>query len=1101
MRDGRRKQIAIAAAAGATLLTLALAFGFPNASFPMLGALFGSGTPTATAIPPAGTATATPAATSTPTPSPTPSVTSTATVTLTPAPSATASLTATPTLTPTATSTPAAAKLAFLTAPVSGVASASANLGPLTVQMQDAAGGPVTAASATTLSLGSSSAGTAVFATSLNGTPVASLTIAAGQSSASFYYGDTAAGTPLLTVSLAGVTPATQQETIAGGPATQTLVVLPGESLQPGIGVQGRALSHLPGASFAVTVYATDAFGNLDASQTQTVSLTASDPAATVGAPHALAGGTATFSVSDPTAGYWQLTPAGGPGTQVPSHFYYVSLAISTVAGNGLYGSSGDGGPATQAAIGAPFSIVTDSAGNYYVSSVASPVVRKVTPGGVITTFAGGGSGCPQQTDTVGDGCPATSASLAGLLGLAIGGGDRLYIADQFHQRVRMVDPASGVITTVAGNGSAGYSGDGGPAMQAALNYPVAVTVDSAGNLYIADKNNHVVRAVTAATGVIRTFAGTGASGYSGDGGPATAAALISPAGLAVSTAGDVYISDLTASVVRRVSGGTITTFAGTGIYGFSGDGGPASAAQLASPYGLSFDGAGGLFIADSNNNRIRRVAPGGTILTVAGSGATAFSGDGGPATDAGVSQPFQAAVLPTRAMVFSDYNHNRVRGVGGWTAPQTLPTPTATPTPTPCASCPTSTPTPTATATSTPPPGPTNTAVPTATNSATSTATAMPTPLPTNTPVPTPTPTASATPCGGACPTTTPTPLPTATNTPPPTATSTPVPTATSTPVPTATSTPTATATSTPVPTATSTPTPTPCAGPCPTATSTPTATATNTAVPTATNTPVPTPTATSTAVPTATNTSVPTPTATSTPVPTATSTPTPTPCAGPCPTATPTPTATSTATPTATLSPTPTATPPPAPALTNAASGGTTTTVQGTLAAAPTTTYTVSLYSNTACSPSGAVPLGSVSATTDAAGNAKFVQLLNAFVAAGQSVLATAASTGPPSAFSACATVVTRACTDDSDCDGYTDAQEIALGTNPFGYCEIMRADVNGNGIVNILDLATVASAYGQAVPPAPARYDQNFDGRINILDLAKVASVYGKTVSQCP
>ncbi len=1054
MRDRRRKQIAVAAAAVATLLTLALAFGFPNASFPILGAIFGSGTPTATAVPPPGTATPTPVATTTPTPSATPSATSTATATLTPAPSATAAVTATPTL--------AAAKLAFLTAPVSGVASASANLGPLTVQMQDAAGGPVTAAAATTLSLGSNSAGTAVFATSPNGTPTASLTIAAGQSSASFYYGDTAAGTPLLTVSLAGVTPATQQETITGGAATQTLVVLPGESLQPGVGVQGRALSHLPGSSFSVSVYATDAFGNLDASQTQTVSLTASDAAATVGAPHALAGGTATFSVSDPTAGYWQLTPAGGPGTQVPSHFYYVSLAISTVAGNGLYGNTGDGGPATQAAIGAPFSIVTDSAGNYYVSSVASPVVRKVTPGGVITTFAGGGAGCPQQTDTVGDGCPATSASLAGLLGLAIGGGDRLYIADQFHQRVRMVDPASGVITTVAGNGSVGYTGDGGPATQATLNYPVAVTVDGAGNLYIADKNNHVVRAVNAATGVIRTFAGTGASGYSGDGGPATAAALISPAGLAVSTAGDVYIADLTASVVRRVSGGIITTFAGTGIYGFSGDGGPASAAQLASPYGLSFDGAGGLFIADSNNNRIRRVAPGGTILTAAGSGTTAFSGDGGPANDAGVSQPFQAAVLPSGMMVFSDYNHNRVRAVGGWTAPAALPTPTATPTPTPCASCPTSTPTPTAT----------NTAVPIATSTASSTAT--------------------ATPCAGACPTTTPTPLPTATNTPPPTATSTPVPTATSTP--------TATATNTAVPTATSTPTPTPCAGPCPTATPTPSATATSTPVATATNTAVPPPTATSTAVATATSTPVPPPTATSTPVATATSTPVPPPTA----TSTAVPTATSTPTPTPCAGPCPTATPPPAPVLANAASGGTTTTVQGTLAAAPSTTYTVSLYSNTACSPSGAVLLGSVSAATDAAGNANFVQLLNAFVPAGQFVMGTAASTGPPSGFSACATVVTRACTDDSDCDGYTDAQEIALGTNPFSYCQIMRADVNGDGVVNIFDLSTVAGVYGQTVPPAPPRDDQGpppFDGVINIFDLSKIASAYGKTVSQCP
>ncbi|MHB8515023.1 MAG: hypothetical protein ACYC9X_05525 [Dehalococcoidia bacterium] len=1045
MSDRHRKSLAFAAAAAATLLTLALAFGFPNASFPLLGAIFGSGTPTATASPPPGTSTSTPVptATLTPTPSATPSVT------------ATAAAIFTPTLTPTTTSTPAAAaKLAFITAPVSGAASAAANLGPLTVQVQDAAGGPVPAVSATTLSLSSNSVGSAVFATTLGGAPVTSLTIPPGQSSGTFYYGDTAAGAPVITISLAGVTPATQQETITGGAATRTLVVLPGESLQPGAGVQGRAVSHLPGSAFSVSVYATDAFGNLDPSQTQTVSLAASDPAATVAPAHALIGGTAAFSVSDPTVGYWQLTPAGGPGTQVPSHFYYVSLAISTIAGNGLYGNAGDGGPATMAAIGAPFSVVADSAGNYYVSSVASPVVRKVSPGGIITTFAGGGSGCPQQTDLVGDGCPATSASFAGLVGLAVGGGDRLYIVDQFHQRVRAVDPVTGVITTVAGNGSSGYTGDGGPATLATLSYPVAVAVDGAGNLYIADKNNHVVRAVNAANGVIRTFAGTGASGYSGDGGPATAATLITPAGLAVAGSGDVYIADLTASVVRKVTGGVITTFVGTGIFGFSGDGGPAAAAQLASPYGLTLDGAGGLFIADSNNNRVRRVAPGGVILTVAGSDTTAFGGDGGPATDAGVSQTFQPALLPAGTLLLGDYNHNRVRAVGGWTAPAPLPTPTAMPTATPCASCPTSTPPAPATATGTPTPGPTNTAVPTATS----------------------------------------------------TATSTPVPPNTATPTPTPTLTPTSTAT------------PTPCAGPCPTATSTPTATATNTPAPTATSTPVPTatntpvPTATSTAVPTATNTSVPTPTATSTPVPTATNTSTPTPCAGPCPTATFTPTPTSTATatstptPTATLSPTPTATPPPAPVLANAAGGGTTTTVQGALVAAPATPYLVSLYSDAACSPSGAgaVLLGSVNVTTDAAGNAKFAQLLSVLVPSGQFVMATATGAGVPSAFSGCVTVVTRACPDDSDCDGYTDAQEIALGTNPFSYCEIMRADVNGDATVNILDLATVAGVYAQTVPPAPARYDQGpppFDNVINILDLAKMASVYVKAVSQCP
>src|SRR5581483_2846280 len=432
----------------------------------------------------------------------------------------------------------------------------------------------------------------------------------------------------------------------------------------------------------------------------------------------------------------------------------------------------------------------------------SSNVVRHVDAGGVITTFAGGGTPCAQKTDAVGDGCPATQATLSGLLGLAVDGAGRLYIADEFHHRIRRVDPATGIITTVAGNGSAGYSGDNGPATQASLNFPIAVALDAAGNLYIADKNNHVVRVVRAADGVITTFAGTGVSAYSGDGGAAANATLMTPAGLAASAGGDVYIADEQASVVRRVSGGVISTVAGSGIYGFSGDGGPASNAQLAAPYGLALDGDGRLFIGDTGNDRVRSLETDGRILTAAGSGASAFAGDGGPATDAGLNRPFAVAVKDDGALLIIDFENNRVRAVAGGTAPPP-PTPTATPCGGPCpTSTPTRTPTPTLTATFTPSATATDTdtptPVPTSTSTPTPTNTLIPTDTATATDTPAPSPT--ATPCPGVCPTDTAT----------PTATDTPLPTDTPVPPP-----PTDTPTLGPSPTDTSTPTSTPTGSP----------------------------------------------------------------------------------------------------------------------------------------------------------------------------------------------------------------------------------------------------------------------------------------------
>jgi sugar lactone lactonase YvrE len=281
-----------------------------------------------------------------------------------------------------------------------------------------------------------------------------------------------------------------------------------------------------------------------------------------------------------------------------------VSGTITTVAGNGTPGFSGDGGPATNARLAYPTGVAVDAAGNLYIADRLNSRVRKVSTSGTITTVAGDGS-----AGFSGDGGPATNAQLAGPYGVAVDAAGNLYIADFQNSRVRKVS-TSGTITTVAGDGSFGFSGDGGPATNAQLAGPNGVAVDAAGNLYIADINNHRVRKVST-SGTITTVAGNGTPGFSGDGGPATNARLRPPTGVAVDAAGNLYIADIFNQRVRKVStSGTITTVAGTGIYGFSGDGGPATNARLAYPSGVAVDAAGNLYIADQNNHRVRKVAP-----------------------------------------------------------------------------------------------------------------------------------------------------------------------------------------------------------------------------------------------------------------------------------------------------------------------------------------------------------------------------------------------------------------------------------------------------------------------------------------------------------
>jgi uncharacterized protein (TIGR03437 family) len=246
-----------------------------------------------------------------------------------------------------------------------------------------------------------------------------------------------------------------------------------------------------------------------------------------------------------------------------------------------------------------------DSAGNLYIAASGNSI-RKVS-GGFITTVAGGGG-------TLGDGGPVTSAQLMCACGVAVDATGNLYIADQFDARIRKV--SAGVITTVAGNGTAGFGGDNGPATSAQLYSPEGVAVDSAGNLYIADANNHRTREVSG--GVITTVAGGGLS-LSGDPVPAASASLYSPAGVAADSAGNLYIADSGNSRIRKVSGGAITTVAGSGAAldgGFSGDNGPATSAQLYWPNGVAVDSAGNLYIADTYNSRVRVLTPVGSLCT-----------------------------------------------------------------------------------------------------------------------------------------------------------------------------------------------------------------------------------------------------------------------------------------------------------------------------------------------------------------------------------------------------------------------------------------------------------------------------------------------------
>ncbi len=353
----------------------------------------------------------------------------------------------------------------------------------------------------------------------------------------------------------------------------------------------------------------------------------------------------------------------GGLGVFLPG-------TMQTIAGTGEWTSVLDGNLATQADLDLPEGEVLDGAGNLYIADSAHNRIREVNAtSGKISTIAGNGA-----ASYTGDGGLAVNATLNLPASVALDGAGDLYIADSGNNAIRRIVLSTGIITTVAGDGTAGATGDGGQATAATLNNPLGISVDAAGNLYIADTYNQKIREVTPA-GVISTIAGNGTTqgngsgSYSGDNGPATLAGLSLPYAVAFDTAGNIYIPDSGNNRIREVNAATqiITTFAGNGTIGSAGDGGAATAANLYSPSGVAFDPAGNLYIADTQNSRIRKVSQAtGNISTFAGNGANLYSGDGASAYAAGLYGPYGITFSPDGNLLIADYFDNRIRNVQG---------------------------------------------------------------------------------------------------------------------------------------------------------------------------------------------------------------------------------------------------------------------------------------------------------------------------------------------------------------------------------------------------------------------------------------------------
>ncbi|MEO7210544.1 MAG: hypothetical protein ABIY35_06345, partial [Chitinophagaceae bacterium] len=312
--------------------------------------------------------------------------------------------------------------------------------------------------------------------------------------------------------------------------------------------------------------------------------------------------------------------------------FLYVHSSgqiITTVAGNGTYGNSGNGGPATLAQLGWPFGVASDKNGNIYIADHDNNVIRKINSSGTITIFAGTGT-----LGYTGDGGLATSANLYHPTLLTFDNTGNMYFTDQNSEVIRKID-TGGIITSVTGNLPSGYSGDGGPLIAAQFHSIAGLYFDNADNMYISDIGNNVIREVDK-SGIINTIAGNGTAGFSGDGGLATLAQMDGPYGVVIRSNGDIFIPDAHNNRIRMINNaGIISTYAGTGVGGYSGDGGPCRKASLHWPWQCAIDPSGNLYISDADNEVVRKIDNSGIITTYAGNGTPGYSGDGGLAISA----------------------------------------------------------------------------------------------------------------------------------------------------------------------------------------------------------------------------------------------------------------------------------------------------------------------------------------------------------------------------------------------------------------------------------------------------------------------------------
>jgi sugar lactone lactonase YvrE len=423
-------------------------------------------------------------------------------------------------------------------------------------------------------------------------------------------------------------------------------------------------------------------------------------PAETLPAVNAPLGSVASVTVDGKGNVY-----ASDPGNNLVIRISF-NGTLTVVAGNGISGFSGDGGPATNASLNAPAGIALDTSGNLYIADTGNGRVRKVS-NGIIATIAGGST-----QNVLGDGGPAINATLLKPTGLALDSSGNLFITDPSRSGVRKVSP-SGIITTVKGEdfGGSGIAVDSGGnlyvaagsyvlkdangivttfaggtpgvcqspgsgvvATSACLHEATGVAVDAGGDVYIADTLDNLILKIT--NGILTTVAGSGAFGFFGDGGKAVVAGLNEPVSVAVDPAGTVYIADSGNYRIRTVAtDGIIETLGGNGQYGFSGDGGLAASASLFVPHGLAVDSTGNLYIADVGAGRIRKVSPSGIITTVAGNGTEGSSGDGGPATSASLAYPVSTAVDPAGNVYIADSAVPRMRVVEVTASPTQFPT------------------------------------------------------------------------------------------------------------------------------------------------------------------------------------------------------------------------------------------------------------------------------------------------------------------------------------------------------------------------------------------------------------------------------------------